>query len=149
MMKWIACQIICLNLAYVLIIQHVFLKVWSKSWLSVALFRFWANTFTLFETQIPSAEKKCYKSYFTSWLDLISICDFEYYLCQLVFQGFTFEWLFLLIVSIFFDCQHNNWQITLQSIDAWMFKTWLLSKSWTCSQCFQVFKSAVCLVLYV
>ena len=86
MMKWIiAYQIICLNLAYVLIIQHVFLKVWSKSWLSVALFRFWANTFTLFETQIPSAEKKCYKSYFTSWLDLISICDFEYYLCQLVF----------------------------------------------------------------
>ena len=57
MMKWIACQIICLNLAYVLIIQHMFLKVWPKSWLSVALFRFWANTFTLFETQIPSAEK--------------------------------------------------------------------------------------------
>ena len=57
MMKWIAYQIICLNLAYVLIIQHMFLKVWPKSWLSVALFRFWANTFTLFETQIPNAEK--------------------------------------------------------------------------------------------
>ena len=48
--------------------------------LSVALFRFWANTFTFFETHC--------KGSFTWCSDSISICDFEYYLiclCQLVF----------------------------------------------------------------
>ena len=55
----------------------LFLSTYISQSVVITLSRFWANTFTLFNTQIPSMENM-----FTivSWqFDSISISDFEYY----------------------------------------------------------------------